>query len=196
MTVPTRIAGGADREAVASLLARAFANDPAMAWIFPDPAVRADKLPRLFRILFDADANAGMRLVTGGGEAATLWRGPGRARTDKLGLFRRLIPLLATFGPALGRGLAVNAAIEAHMPDGAFWYLHIAGCDPAHQGRGHGRAAIRAGLDRAAGRLPCHLETATEANLGFYRTLGFAVTGQWRVSRSGPTFWSMLRPPG
>ena len=69
-----RNAGRADRARVAAMLARAFADDPAMSWIFPDPAERARRLPRLFAILFDADA-AGMRVVTAGGEAATLWRG-------------------------------------------------------------------------------------------------------------------------
>ena len=189
-------AGAGDRERVADLLARAFADDPAMAWIFPDPTERARRLPRLFGLLFDADAGAGMRLVTGGGEAATLWRGPGRARTSAGELLRQAVPMLTTFGTSLGRSLAVSGAIDAHMPVGDFWYLHITGCDPARQGEGHGRAAVRAGLDRAAGRLPCYLETATEANLGFYAGLGFAVTGEWRVPRGGPGFWSMLRPPG
>lgn len=194
MTV--RLATPADRDQVARLLARAFADDPAMSYIWPDPSVRARGLPRLFRLLFDADAQAGMRLVIAGGEAATLWRGPGRARTSPLDLLRRAVPLLTAFGPALGRAMAVSGAIEGHMPAGDFWYLHIAGCDPAHQGKGLGRAVVQAGLDRAAGRLPCHLETATERNIGFYRGLGFAVTAEWRVGGDGPTFWSMLRPPG
>ena len=80
------------------------------------------------------------------------------------------------------------------MPQGDFWYLHIAGCDPAAQGRGFGRRALVAGLERAAGRTPCYLETATERNLGFYASVGFAVTDEWRVGRDGPRFWSMLRP--
>ena len=79
------------------------------------------------------------------------------------------------------------------MPDAPFWHLHIAGCDPAAQGRGHAGATIRAGLARAAGRLPTYLETATERNLALYAGLGFAVTGEWRV-RGDLRFWSMLRP--
>jgi ribosomal protein S18 acetylase RimI-like enzyme len=196
MTGGVRLAAGPDRGRVARLLARAFADDPAMSYIWPDPAARARGLPRLFRLLFDADARTGMRLVSTGGEAATLWRGPGRARTSTGELIHQAIPLLAAFGPAIGRALAVSGAIDRHMPDGDFWYLHIAGCDPAHQGRGLGRAIVQAGLDRAAGRTRCYLETATEANLGFYRGLGFEVTAEWRVPRGGPTFWSMLREPG
>jgi ribosomal protein S18 acetylase RimI-like enzyme len=187
-------AGDGQRGAITAMLARAFADDPAMTYIFPDPAQRARRMPRLFALLFDSDAAAGMRLVSGGGEAATLWRGPGQVHTSRTEMLRQALPMIATFGTALGRALRLSDAIGAHMPAGAFWYLHIAGCDPAYQGRGLGASVVRAGLARASGRTPCYLETATESNIGFYAGLGFAVTGEWRVSGGGPRFWSMLRP--
>lgn len=189
-------AGKADRPRVIAMLARAFADDPAMSYIFPDPAQRARRTQRLFGLLYDSDARAGMRLVTAGGEAATLWRAPGQNHTSRTEMLSQALPMLATFGTALWRALTLSDAVSAHMPSGQFWYLHIAGCDPAAQGRGLGAAVVRAGLGRAAGRLPCYLETATEANLGFYRALGFAVTDEWCVPRGGPRFWSMMRPPG
>lgn len=188
-------AGARDRARVSAMLARAFADDPAMSFIFPDAADRAKRLPRLFALLFDADALAGLRLVTAGGEASTFWRAPGRARSGTLDMLLRAWPMWRTFGGALGRALAVSGAIDAHFPSGDFWYLHIAGCDPAEQGRGHGAAAVRAGLDRIAGSdLPAYLETATERNLGFYGALGFGVTGEWSVPNGGPRFWSLCRP--
>lgn len=165
-----------------------------MAWIFPDPADRAQRLPRLFGILFDSDA-AGMRLMTAGGEAATLWRGPGRIHTGRLEMLLRAIPLIRALGRNRARAMRVADAIDTHMPRGAFWYLHIAGCDPAFQGSGLGAAVVGAGLTRAAGRLPAYLETATQRNLGFYASMGFTVTGEWRVPGGGPRFWSMQRPP-
>jgi GNAT superfamily N-acetyltransferase len=189
-----RNAGRADRARVAAMLARAFADDPAMSWIFPDPAERARRLPRLFAILFDADA-AGMRVVTAGGEAATLWRGPGKATTGAVAMLRQAWPLWRALGANIPRALKVSHAVEAHMPAGDFWYLHIAGCDPAVQGKGLGAAVVRAGLSRAAGRLPAYLETATERNLGFYRALGFEIVDDWHVPGGGPRFWSMLRQP-
>lgn len=197
MTAPpaVRMAGGSDRGRVAAMLARAFADDPAMTWIFPDPADRAKRLPRLFGLLFNEDAG-GMRLVTSGGEAATLWRGPGGAVTSIPSMLRQAWPMWRALGLALPRAMAVAGEIEAHMPAGDFWYLHIAGCDPAAQGNGLGGAVVGAGLARGAGRLPAYLETATEANLGFYQALGFAVTAEWRVPKGGPRFWSMLRPAG
>jgi GNAT superfamily N-acetyltransferase len=191
-----RIATRGDRAAVAAMLARAFDDDPVFAWMLPDPARRARALPRLFRALFDGDGPSGLRLMTSSAEAATLWRAPGRVHEGVLTTLARVPAMLATFGLALPRALAVANAIDAHMPAGDFWYLHIAGCDPAAQGRGLGAAAVRAGLKRAAGRMPCYLETAKERNLGFYRNLGWTVTAEWRVGDDGPRFWSMLRAPG
>ena len=189
-----RLATRHDRSAVAAMLARAFQDDPAFGYIFPDPVKRARQLPRLFALLYDSDGHAGMRLVSEGGEAATLWRAPGRALTGWGEIVRRIVPYAAALGAAIPRALQVSGAIEANMPQGDFWYLHIAGCDPAAQGKGFGRRALTAGLERAAGRLLCYLETATERNLGFYASAGFAVTGEWRVGAEGPRFWSMLRP--
>ena len=178
------------------MLARAFQDDPAFGYIFPDPAARARQLPRLFRLLYDSDGAAGMRLVSEGGEAATLWRGPGRAAMGWGEIVRHLLPLARALGTAIPRALQVSGAVEAHMPQGDFWYLHIAGCDPAAQGKGLGGGAIRAGLDRFGRTEDCYLETATEKNIGIYNSLGFEVIDTWTVSGGGPRFWSMLRPAG
>ena len=191
--VPVEVARETDRAPIAAMLARAFGDDPATSFIFPDPVLRAKRLPRLFGILFDEDAH-GMRLVTAGGEAATLWRPPGGNRTTKLDLLREALPLLHTFGTAIGRALAVSDAIDAHLPQGDYWYLHIAGCEPAQQGKGFGGAAVRSGLERVAGSgLPAYLETPLERNIGFYQGLGFEVTADWVVPKGGPRFWSMWR---
>lgn len=185
----------ADKAKVVALLSAAFADDPAMCFIFPDTVDRARRVPRLFGLLYDSDGQAGMGLLTAGGEAATLWRAPGQAHVSHWELLRRLPTLLHALGPNLARAMRVSSASAAHMPSGYFWYLHVAGCDPVEQGRGLGTVAVRAGLRRVAGRLPVHLETATERNLGFYRGLGFEVTSEWTVPGDGPRFWSMLRPP-
>lgn len=190
-----RVAGTADRARIVALLARAFADDPAMSYIFPDTADRALRLPRLFSLLFDSEATSGIRLVTGGGEAATLWRAPGQASDGILAMLLHAWPMWRALGGSIGRALAVSSAISAHFPGEPAWYLHVAGCDPAAQGRGFGAAAVRAGLDRIAGSgLPTYLETATEKNLAFYRALGFDITAEWSVPKGGPRFWSMLRP--
>ncbi len=194
--VKIREAGAGDRAAVATMLGRAFADDPAMSYIFPDAADRVKRLPRLFGLLFDSDG-VGMRLVSQDADAGTFWRPPGQAHVPTMAFVRRLIPVLHALGASLPRAMRLGDAVEAHFPGEPFWYLHIAGVDPARQGRGLGGASIRAGLARCdADGVPAYLETATESNVGLYARLGFELTGEWSVPKGGPRFWSMMRPVG
>ena len=174
-------------------LARAFADDPAMAWIMPDPQIRAARLPRLFALLVDDEFASGWALTSPQSEAVTLWRASEAVHGSIWDLLRGLPGFWSALGTNLPRGLAVSSAIDQHHPAGqAYDYLHFAGVDPAFQGRGWGGAAIRAGLARAAARgRPVYLETATPENIGLYVAMGFAVIEEWDVPRGGPHFWSM-----
>lgn len=188
-----RLATAADRKPVAAMLARAFADDPAQRFLFPDRADRLKRMPRLFALLYAVDGPVGMRLMTNDGAAATLWRGPGQATSGFREMVRHGPAMLHALGPALRRGMRMAGAIEAHMPDFPFWYLHVAGCEPESQGTGRGAAVVRGGIERvAARRLPVYLETPLEANIDFYRKIGFEPTDDWRVPMGGPRFWSML----
>ena len=165
-----------------------------MTFIFPDPADRRRRLPRLMAILYDGDGAHGARWMTPEAEAATLWRAPGQGKLGLVEKLRHGLPWMHAAGLSLPRALAVSAASDAAHPREAHWYLHIVGCRPESQGRGFGTAAIVPGLARADGdRVAAYLETANEANLPLYERLGFAVTHEWRVP-NGPRHWSMLRP--
>ena len=187
-------AGEAHRSALVETLALAFQTDPALSWILPDPDHRARALPSLFRTLVPADMRAGLALRSLGDEAAALWRAPGQAHSGMAEFLRTVIPLVATFGTALPRGLKVQGSIDAHRPKGRFWYLHYVGVRPGHQGKGHGGRIIRAQTARAdAEAMPCWLETATPENVPLYERLGFVTEVEWDVP-GGPHFWGMMRP--
>lgn len=104
--------------------------------------------------------------------------------------------MLQVFGSAIGKGIAISNALDAHHPKGfPFWYLHFVGVRPDFQGKGWGGSIIREGLKRAAGEgLPAYLETATPQNVPLYLRLGFEIVEEWDVPDGGPHFWSMLRP--
>lgn len=188
-------AGGADHPELIETLAQAFQTDPALSWILPDAAHRARALRGLFRTLVPADARAGVALRAPADEAAALWRAPGQAHGGTLEFLRTMIPLVATFGTALPRGLKAQAGIDAHRPKGRFWYLHYVGVRPGHQGKGHGGRIIRAQTAVAdAEGLPCWLETATPENVPLYERLGFLTQVEWDVPGGGPHFWGMMRP--
>lgn len=189
-------AAGDQLPQVMETLALAFQRDPALSWILPDPDHRTRALKSLFRVLVPADARAGAVLRSDSGEAASLWRAPGQAHSGTIEFLRTVVPLVATFGTALPRGLKVQSGIDAHRPKGHFWYLHYVGVRPDHQGKGHGGRIIRAQTAVADGEgLPCWLETATAENVSLYERLGFIVQVEWDVPGGGPHFWGMIRPP-
>ncbi len=183
-----------DRAQINHTLARAFQDDPALSWILPDAAQRKIRLPRMFDFITPLDLRDGFALGSAEGEAATLWRSPGKPHTGLLDMVIMLPAVFNTFGTAALRALAVSEAIDAHHPKGiSYFYLHYAGVLPEHQGKGWGGAAIRAGLEKAdAAGIPALLETATERNVGLYTSLGFEILSEWNVPR-GPHFWTMLR---
>lgn len=133
-----------DHAALVETLAQAFQTDPALSWILPDPARRAHALRSLFDVLVPADMRAGVALRATHDESAALWRAPAQAHSGMFEFLRTVIPLVATFGTALPRGLKVQGSIDAHRPEGRFWYLHYVGVRREYQGKGHGGRIIRA----------------------------------------------------
>jgi GNAT superfamily N-acetyltransferase len=194
-----RTAAATERALTADVLAQAFIDDPAMAYLFPDASGRADCLSRFFTMITRVDATTEHWTLAldeaGTAVAATLWRPPGAWVTPASAMLRLLPQLIATFRMGLPRALALQSVLEAHHPKAPHWYLQFAGCVPMAQGRGYGGAAIRERLaycDETG--MPAALETATPSNLGLYQSLGFVITDTHDV-RNGPTFWNMWRDP-
>ena len=186
--------GPSGLSAVTSTLALAFHDDPALAWILPDPAIRRARLPAFFRLMAREDYAAGMVLHSPGMEVATLWRAPGRHKETPLGAIYQQLSFLGILRTAILRGDAVGKCMAAHHPAGKHYYLRFAGVLPQVQGKGWGGLALRAGIERAeADGLPIYLETATQSNVGLYRRFGFEVTDEWDVPGGGPHFWAMMR---
>ncbi|MFF4317864.1 GNAT family N-acetyltransferase [Streptomyces sp. NPDC001568] len=197
-----RCAGRSEAGAVATLLARAFDEDPVMAWLIPGPADREERVARWFRCAQrqQRPRAGGVRVAaTGDGRllGAALWSAPGRWRTTSVRELAAMPSYVRVFGPGgLGRAAQVqNTMHEAH-PDVPHWYLPTLGCDPVVQGAGVGSALVRqqlADCDRLG--QPAYLESSKPANVPFYEGLGFRVTGEIRLPGNGPTLWPMWRDP-
>jgi ribosomal protein S18 acetylase RimI-like enzyme len=184
--------------ALAQTLADAFQDDPAFAWIIPDPVKRRIVFPKLFGVILNSDRKSGLVLASPAYEAVTLWRAPGKTDAPMREMIGQAIPLLGALGLSIGRALTLSHGVEAHHPahyrGSDYWYLHIAGVSPQHQGKGWGGVAIREGLARAAAASkPVLLETAQASNIPLYQRLGFVVTQEWDAPKGGPHFWTMLR---
>ncbi len=193
--IAVRPAAIADRSIAADILARAFIDDPALAFLFRDAADRPNRLSRFFTLMTRIDDSPQHWSLAADAAAIAMWRPPGAWQTPTSAMIRHLPAMLSTFGLALPRALAMQSALEAHHPHTPHWYLQFVGCLPSAQGKGYGGAVIRDRLARCdAEGLPAALETATPANVPLYQALGFVITSTYDI-KGGPTFWTMWRDP-
>ena len=190
--------------AAAALLGRAFRDVPAYLAIFDPHRHSADErlaaITRVKRGLCEAYARYA--------EADALWEGdrllgvalaaaPGRfplgLRADlfvyahSLALGPRIIQRFLH----LDRFMAVHHLREPH------YYLFVLGVEPDSQGRGHGKALLRALNARADARgVPCYLETDRPENVRLYRSVGYEVVHEGTIEPlGGLRMWTMQREP-
>jgi len=179
----------------AQTLADAFQDDPALAWIVPEPTRRRRMLPQFFAIMLEQSLRHGKVLSSPEGDAVSLWYPPGVVRDTILAAAWDNLRLTAAFRTTLPRGLKVAESMHAkHPKPQPHFYLRYIGVAPSAQGKGWGGALIRKGISLAQSNgLGILLETAKESNVSIYTRLGFGVTEEWHVAGGGPKFWTMVR---
>ncbi len=181
-----------------AVLARAFQDDPAWSWLFPDAGRRLQILPWLFRLGFDV-TTADVWGTAGDVLGAARWLPPGRPPVRVAPTLRALALTPLRLGtatlPFLAYGRAVEA-LRAAVAPGPHWYLAGIGVDPAQQRRGIGSALLEPGLTAAGDAvLPAVLLTNLETNLPFYERHGFRVVLEGRTPLEGPRAWAMVATP-
>ncbi len=197
MTVRVRRATAEDVPAMAAAMARAFYDDPLMAWILPDGRNRLPRLTGLF-----ATGYAKVDLVhhevytADGAMGAATWAPPG---TWKLSTRQTLPALPGTLRWLRGGSLRFASALGTlarHHPAEPHWYLAGLGTDPPFQRQGVGAALLAPVLERCDTEgVPAYLETQKERNVPYYGHHGFEVCGEVDVPGDGPHLWLMWRAP-
>ncbi len=190
-----------DRRAAAGLLARAFADSPVYAAVLTDrdAGARVRTLERVkhgfvtatayhgeCRRAREGDQLLGVSLVVAPGGYPLSWRDEIVQATG-----------CATTGPvAIARFLKLTAYMRGRHLAGPHFYLFAIGVEPAHQGRGVGKALLKELHARAdAARVPCYLETEKPINVRLYESVGYRVVTDELIPGLGSVrMWTMLRP--
>ncbi len=179
-------------------LAKALANDPMMAYSFPNVVKRPGRLHWLCRTCFRYGLRYGAVDAVEGVDGVAVWFRPGFTaltwpRMLRAGMLAapwavgwRATRRMLTF-------LRCSATVHSRAIAGPHWYLATLGVRPECQGQGLGAALVRHGLERArTDGLPCYLETTTERAVAFYLKNGFQLVRQGRVTGNGPHVFGLL----
>jgi len=181
--------------AIAGVLARAFDDDPLTCWMFPDPAARRERLPRLFVGLMREALPLDEVYTTEALHGAAFWNPPGTFPFGWQGTTRMGWTTARLLRGRLARCAAGLLFFDRHHPTERHWYLQMLGTEPDWQGKGVGSALLSPVLercDRAGERV--YLEASKEKNISFYARFGFAVTEELHIPK-GPVVWAMWREP-
>lgn len=194
MDVPIEPVGPEAAPALAAVLARAFLQDPMVAWPMATEDDLEARLRTMFEIVDGAYAPEGWLYRVAGGLAAMTLLPPGsEARQLELDLAAAEVvnPLTGDGGSRYG---ALWDWVAATMPDEPHWLLDQLAVDPTAQGRGIGGAMLRHAIACAeADRVPLFLETAVAGNVPLYEHFGLRVMIEGDAPGGGPHIWFMRR---
>ena len=199
MATDVRLATMTDVPALARAFARAYVDDPLIAWVVPEPAGRARRLERFFRAELGAMIRYRLRevLTTDERSAAAAWAAPGTCRIPAAKMIPGIPGGLRAIGVAgMRRSARAYNFLQAHHPAETHWFLEGVATDPEAQGKGLATALIAPISERCdRDGVIAYLETQNPTNVSFYEHRGFVVTGEVDIPDGGPHMWLMHRPP-
>lgn len=179
------------RRAVLGALTLAFARDPIMRWLYPEPEAYLTHFPKFADAFGGPAFGAGTAWAPEDNSGAALWF-PSGVHPDG-----ELIEsvMLGTVEKAKRDTLAATLEKMDEMhPKEPHWYLAIVGVDSAHQGRGLGAQLMERALSRCDDEgLIAYLESSNPANMSLYERHGFEAIGEIQIDDAPPTV-PMLRP--
>lgn len=181
----------ADEAWAVAALTMAFANDPAVRWLFPDAQQYLTNFPAFARAFAGKAFECGTVDELEGYSAAALWLPP-NVQPNEVAVMDRL--QRSVNEARLPEVFSVFEQMGAFHPTEPHWYLPMIGVDPSGQGRGVGSALLLKGLARCdADGLPAYLEATNLRNISLYERFGFKAVGRIQTKTSPPII-PMFRP--
>ncbi len=192
-----RGAVAADIPSLASMLVRAFADDPVANFMFAGDRRRQRGLHAFFTSQLRHEyLPHGHVYTTDDGDGAALWGPPDVARNGLKELLQLLPAAPFLVSSHIHRALGLLFEVDGLRPKEPHWYLATLGVEPPRQGHGVGSALLLSTLDRIdeSGR-PAYLESSKDRNVPFYARFGFEVVEELHPEAGTPTIWRMWREP-
>lgn len=189
-TAPEHVQRVDDAAHLVAPIVLAFAGDPFVRSLWPDPQKFLDVFTELTRLHARKTAAHGGAWGRPDGRSAAFWYPPG-VHPDHEELDR----VWSLAGGPTDEIVPVFEETGRHEPQGPYWYLRQIGVDPALMRAGYGSAVIQPGLEVAdeAG-LPAYLEATSRPGVVFYERHGFIALAEVKVGRL-PPLWPMVREP-
>jgi ribosomal protein S18 acetylase RimI-like enzyme len=193
MTTPiVKTATESEEVSVIDALKLAFAADPAVRWVWPNPQKYLSHFSAFVRAFGGkAFANKSAHYV-GNYSGAALWLPP-----DVYPDVDQLIALLQSTGSdeAKKDGPEIFEKMSGYHPNEPHWYLPLLGVDPFHHGKGMGSALLQHALVTCdQDNKHAYLESSNPRNIPLYERHGFELLGTIQVNTS-PSIYPMLRKP-
>ena len=186
MTAVVRHAVKADLDELEATLVDAFATDPVMTFMYPDPATRREGSGAFLRVMLEIGLRHGHVYAAGPrNEAAAIWSPPDVDLFDAEGAAQLWPVLERTLGDRAE--LVVTALMQitgAHPQDrGPHFYLGEIGTRSEAQSQGLGSLLLCEVLDRCDRQgLGAYLESSNIRNVPFYERHGFGVTAEVEIA--------------
>ena len=202
-TTSAKLPMGSQKKAIADTLGNAFSKDPFMSYIFPDATTRVQNLTKLFLPIINCASAYGGVEMTPEADAAILWLSGKNFPLTLLQLIRSgLVWMPWQIGlPAFNRLQSHETVCEHKLqekaPDG-FAYIWILGVHPKSTGQGLGKQMLQSALNsmQKQGYSTCFLRTDTEANVAFYKHMGFKEVYTEIVPASQLQYWIFSKSLG
>ena len=182
------------------VIGRAFQNDPIWIYVFPDASKRERYLKYVFQFIVRYGYRYGEVYATSDKlEGIIAWLPPNEIHRSIIKQIRCMSPsFLFRIGKTMIKKYIPidNYNDLAHKRHAPFphWYLQIIGVEPIHQKKGFGSILINTMIERLdIEKLPIYLDTNTEYNVNFYKSLGFRVLEESLIPNIEIKQWCMLK---
>ena len=172
-------------------IAMAFAADPFVRWIYPDPNQYLSNIREML-IRFGGKAfDHGTAYYVDGFVGAALWLPPD-IHPDEEALGEHMQRTISE--SILEDAFSVLEQMEHCHPTDPHWYLPLLAVDPVHQGNGYGSALLKDAIAKFdTDGMIAYLESSNPRNISLYKRHGFEIITEIQAGTTPVT--PMVRKP-